>query len=31
MVFNGAQFHMLVNHLPVIGFLGMAFSRLSQR
>jgi len=23
MVFNGAQFHMLVNHLPVIGFLGM--------
>lgn len=23
MIFNGAQFHMLVNHLPVIGFLGM--------
>ena len=23
MLFNGAQIHMLVNHLPVIGFLGM--------
>lgn len=23
MVFNGAQFHMLVNHLPVVGFLGI--------
>lgn len=23
MLFNGAQFHMLVNHLPVIGLLGM--------
>jgi len=23
MVFNGAQFHMLVNHLPVIGFIGI--------
>lgn len=22
MVFNGAQFHLFVNHLPVIGFLG---------
>ncbi|MGE0174639.1 MAG: hypothetical protein AB7T49_17735, partial [Oligoflexales bacterium] len=22
MVFNGAQFHLLLNHLPVIGFLG---------
>lgn len=26
MVFNGAQFHMLVNHLPVIGFLGMTMA-----
>jgi hypothetical protein len=26
MVFNGAQFHMLVNHLPVIGFLGMVLA-----
>lgn len=23
MVFNGAQLHMLVNHLPVVGLLGM--------
>ncbi|MBP6219250.1 MAG: hypothetical protein KA436_11740 [Oligoflexales bacterium] len=23
MVFNGAQFHMLVNHVPVVGFLGV--------
>jgi hypothetical protein len=22
MIFNGAQFHLLVNHLPVIGFIG---------
>ena len=26
MVFSGAQFHMLVNHLPVIGFLGMVLA-----
>ncbi len=26
MLFNGAQFHMLVNHLPVIGFLGIILS-----
>lgn len=26
MLFNGAQFHMLVNHLPVIGFLGMVLA-----
>ncbi len=26
MVFNGAQFHLLVNHLPVIGFLGMVLA-----
>lgn len=23
MIWNGAQFHMLVNHLPVIGFIGV--------
>ena len=26
MVWNGAQFHMLVNHLPVIGFVGMVLA-----
>lgn len=26
MVFNGAQFHLLVNHLPVIGFLGVVLA-----
>jgi hypothetical protein len=26
MVLNGAQFHMLANHLPVIGFLGMVIA-----
>jgi hypothetical protein len=26
MVFNGAQFHLLVNHLPVTGFLGMVLA-----
>jgi hypothetical protein len=26
MLFNGAQIHMLVNHLPVIGFLGMVLA-----
>ena len=26
MIFNGAQFHMLVNHLPVIGFIGMVLA-----
>lgn len=26
MVFNGAQIHMLVNHLPVIGFLGIVLA-----
>jgi hypothetical protein len=28
MVFNGAQFHMLVNHLPVIGFVGIVLALL---
>jgi hypothetical protein len=28
MVFNGAQFHMLVNHLPVIGFLVIVLALL---
>lgn len=23
MVFNGAQFHLIMNHLPVVGFLGL--------
>ena len=26
MVFNGAQFHLWVNHLPVIGFLGIVLA-----
>lgn len=26
MVLNGAQFHMLVNHLPVIGFVGVVLA-----
>lgn len=26
MVFNGAQFHLFVNHLPVIGFVGAALA-----
>jgi len=26
MLFNGAQIHLLVNHLPVIGFLGMVLA-----
>ena len=26
MVFNGAQFHMLVNHIPVIGFIGVVLT-----
>ena len=29
MVFNGAQIHMLVNHLPVIGFLGVVLGLLA--
>jgi hypothetical protein len=28
MVFNGAQFHMLVNHLPVIGFMAIVLALL---
>lgn len=28
MVFNGAQFHMLVNHLPVVGFMGIVLALL---
>ena len=28
MVFNGAQFHLFVNHLPVIGFVGAVFALL---
>lgn len=28
MVFNGAQFHMLVNHLPVVGFIGIVLGLL---
>ncbi len=28
MLFNGAQIHMLVNHLPVIGFLGVILALL---
>jgi hypothetical protein len=28
MVFNGAQFHMLVNHLPVVGFIGIVLALL---
>lgn len=23
MIWNGAQFHLLVNHLPVVGFVGV--------
>lgn len=34
MIWNGAQFHMLVNHLPVIGFIGVvpaiAFGMISK-
>jgi uncharacterized membrane protein len=26
MLFNGAQVHMLVNHLPVVGFIGMVLA-----
>ncbi len=26
MLFNGAQIHMLVNHLPVVGFVGMVLA-----
>ncbi|MBC7659214.1 MAG: hypothetical protein H7249_05850 [Chitinophagaceae bacterium] len=26
MVFNGAEFHLLVNHLPVVGFLGVVLA-----
>lgn len=28
MVFNGAQFHMLLNHLPVVGFIGIVLALL---
>ncbi len=28
MVFNGAQFHMFVNHLPVVGFIGVVLGLL---
>lgn len=28
MVFNGAQFHMMVNHLPVVGFIGIVLALL---
>lgn len=29
MVFNGAQFHLLVNHLPVVGFVIAVFALLA--
>lgn len=29
MVFNGAQFHLLVNHLPVIGFMGVVLALIA--
>lgn len=28
MIFNGAQFHLLVNHLPVVGFIGIVLALL---
>jgi cytochrome bd-type quinol oxidase subunit 1 len=29
MVFNGAQFHLLVNHLPVVGFVFIVFALIA--
>ena len=29
MLFNGAQLHLLVNHLPVVGFLGISVALLA--
>ncbi|MCX6125861.1 MAG: hypothetical protein NTV34_14095 [Proteobacteria bacterium] len=29
MLFNGAQLHLLVNHLPVVGFLGICLALLA--